>query len=224
MVTLLITALAIIFIIGIGLYFWQKPRTSAEYVLPPKPDPRLLFAEQVSADDADERLALESQQREDIVARAKQGERAALKEARSHTDNGLYDQVMAELIARADSSAKLLALTSFVTENELPVNLALARAVTSSWLAAPDRGATSKALHIAALSDDPEIYSQAVERALELWRTGKLTDISAAELRALFDGEFWILSSRSRGSGAGFILKRTLAAARRELEAAGANE
>ena len=90
----------------------------------------------------------------------------------------------------------------------------------ASWQQAPDRSGTAKALHFAALSDEPEIYRVAVENALQLWREGKLADISAVELRALFDGEFWVLSSRSRSSGAGFVLKRTLESARRELEAA----
>jgi hypothetical protein len=47
-----------------------------------------------------------------------------------------------------------------------------------------------------------------------------LTGVSAAELRALFDGEFWVLSAQTRSSGTGFVLKRTLANARRELETA----
>jgi len=59
-----------------------------------------------------------------------------------------------------------------------------------------------------------------VEKALGLWRERKLADISPVELRALFEGEFWGLSSRTRSSGAGFVLKRTLDGARRELEAA----
>jgi hypothetical protein len=96
--------------------------------------------------------------------------------------------------------------------------------VLASWKAAPDRGSTTRALHLAALTDDPDIYRGAVESALPLWRAGKLGDISAIELRALFDGEFWVLSSRSRSSGAGFVLKRTLDGARRELEATGANQ
>ncbi|HJZ80521.1 MAG TPA: hypothetical protein VKD91_09250, partial [Pyrinomonadaceae bacterium] len=58
------------------------------------------------------------------------------------------------------------------------------------------------------------------EQALQLWHEGKLSAVSALELKALFEGEFWILSSRSRSSGAGFVLKRTLDSARRELEAA----
>src|SRR6185436_4016064 len=80
------------------------------------------------------------------------------------------------------------------------------------------RDGTAKALHFAALSDDADLYGGTVELALELWRDGKLTNVSADELRALFDGEFWILSARTRSSGAGFVLKRSLANARRELE------
>jgi hypothetical protein len=97
--------------------------------------------------------------------------------------------------------------------------------VLASWSANPDRGSTARALHFAALSDDADIYRGAVESALQLWRAARLGDISVIELRALFDGEFWVLSSRSRSSGAGFVLKRTLDGARRELEAApGANQ
>jgi hypothetical protein len=73
-------------------------------------------------------------------------------------------------------------------------------------------------LHFAALSDDAETYRKAVELAFNLWRDGKLHDVSARELQALFNGEFWVLSSGVRSSGNGFVLKRTLSSARRELE------
>jgi hypothetical protein len=109
---------------------------------------------------------------------------------------------------------------SYVTTNELKINIPLAKAVIESWEESPDRHATAKALHFAALSDDAGLYRETIENALQLWREGKLSDITATELRALFDGEFWILSSRSRSSGAGFVLKQVLADARRELEAA----
>jgi hypothetical protein len=84
----------------------------------------------------------------------------------------------------------------------------------------PIEAARPKPCTFAALSDDADVYQGAVEQALRFWREGKLSDVSAIELRALFDGEFWILSSRTRSSGAGFVLKRTLDSARRELEAA----
>ena len=142
------------------------------------------------------------------------------KESFSNGDANLYDRVLVELVRSAASDAKLLSLMSYVTQNELPVNRALATAVIAAWKKSPDRAGTAKALHFAALSDDPELYRQTVEQAIELRREGKLADVLPADLRALFDGEFWILSSRTRSSGAGFVLKRTLESARRELDAA----
>jgi hypothetical protein len=109
---------------------------------------------------------------------------------------------------------------SFVAQNELRVNVALAKKAVAAWRKSPSRQGTAKVLHLAALSDDAELYGATVEWALELWREGKLANVSTEELRALFDGEFWILSARTRNSGAGFVLKRTLANARRELMAA----
>ena len=111
---------------------------------------------------------------------------------------------------------------SFVAQNELRVNVALANAAVASWRKSPGRGGTAKALHFAALSDDADVYAETVELALGFWREGKLANVSTEELRTLFDGEFWILSARSRSSGAGFVLKRTLANARRELESTSA--
>ena len=73
-------------------------------------------------------------------------------------------------------------------------------------------------LHLAADTDDAETYNSAAELALNVWQEGKLPDVSAAELHSLLNSEYWLLSSRTRSSGAGFILKRTLSRARRELE------
>ena len=219
MVTLLISALALLVIIGIGLYFWQKPRRqNAEYVLPPPPpDARGLFAdgtlEEKPAQPPGDTAAL-------LIARAHQADRSALTEANAAHDRAAYDRVLSEFVRQTDSDAKLLALMSFVSRQELPVNDALARAMIDLWRKSPNRNMTLKALHFAALSDNAELYRTAVSEALALRREGKLPDISPGELRTLFDGEFWILSSRTRSSGAGFVLKQALADARRELEAA----
>ena len=223
MLFLFITALAIILIAGIGIYFWQKsmPETSA-HVLPPAPDLHGLFEERAMSREAQNQLsaAAKEEEKSRLLELAKRGERSALDEAHATGEADLYDRVLSELVTQADTESKLLSLASHVTRNELPVNAPLAKAMITSWQRAPDRSGTAKALHFAALSDDPDIYRKAVENALQLWREAKLADISAVELRALFDGEFWILSSRSRSSGAGFVLKQTLADARRELEAA----
>jgi hypothetical protein len=225
MVTLLLFALAFAFatfaVIGVGLFFWQKSgRDDSERVLPPPPDPRGLFADTSSSNEEEMATVAREADRSALIARAQNDERSALLDAHQTKDAALYDRVLTELLKLADSDAKLLALMSYLAKNELPVSRELATAVIASWQKSPDRSGTSKALHFAALSDDANVYQGAVEQALQFWREGKLSDVSAIELRALFDGEFWILSSRTRSSGAGFVLKRTLDSARRELEAA----
>lgn len=82
----------------------------------------------------------------------------------------------------------------------------------------PNRRSTTKLLHVAALSDDAKNYGRAIELALMSWRDGTLSDLSAKELESLFNSEYWVLSSQTRTSGAGFVLKRTLADANRELQ------
>ena len=82
----------------------------------------------------------------------------------------------------------------------------------------PNRTTTTNLLHIAALADDAKNYGRAVELVLMSWRDGSLSDLSAHELQALFNSQYWVLSSRTRTSGAGFVLKETLSSANRELE------
>ncbi len=82
----------------------------------------------------------------------------------------------------------------------------------------PNRKSTTKLLHVAALSDDAKNYERAIELVLLSWRDGTLSDLSAKELQSLFNSEYWVLSSRTRTSGAGFVLKETLQRANRELE------
>ncbi len=82
-----------------------------------------------------------------------------------------------------------------------------------------NRTTTTNLLHIAALADDAKNYGRAVELVLMSWRDGSLSDLSSRDLQALFNSEYWVLSSRTRTSGAGFVLKETLSSANRELEA-----
>ena|ERR1700738_457952 len=222
MVTFFITAIAILALFAIGLYYWQRPAPDHETnTLPPQPNSRGLFAEDSSVNTAEtEQPALAARRQEELFKKARNGDRFALDEAHQSGDSGVYDRVLSELVAYSDSDPELISLMSHISRNDLPVNGSLVAAVITSWQQAPDRSGTAKALHFAARSDNPDIFRGAVESALKLWREAKLADISAVELRALFDGEFWVLSSRSRSSGAGFVLKRILESARRELEAA----
>lgn len=82
----------------------------------------------------------------------------------------------------------------------------------------PNRNSTTRLLHVAALSDDAKTYGRAIELVLMSWRDGSLSDISATDLQGLFSSQYWELSSRTRTSGAGFVLKQTLSNANRELE------
>jgi hypothetical protein len=226
MVTLLITAVTLLILFAVGVYLWQKPAPDYSVrVLPPPPNAHGLFGEEAAAAQFEtERLALGAQRREDLIREAGRADRAVLAEAQKLGDPDFYNRVMNELVRVSDSDPKLLSLLSYVSQNDLPVTTSLAQAALSSWRRSPDRNGTARALHCAALSDDADLYRSAVETALQMWRESKLSDVSPVELRALFDGEFWVLSSRSRSSGAGFVLKRTLDSARRELEAAGVRQ
>jgi hypothetical protein len=223
MVALLFTAIFIVGLLAISLYFLAPRAKSSEHgFLPPPEPPRGLFSNKEGFEsavpqlsDPDEREA----QRKAFFERADNRDRSVLNEANA-LDRKLYDELVEQFIAKADSAAALLDLTSYVTLNELPVTVKLAEAIISSWRGSPDRRTTITTLHLAAMADDAALYQSAVEAALSFWRQGLLANVSAAELRALFDGEFWVLSTHTRSSGAGFLLKRKLASARRELETA----
>jgi hypothetical protein len=91
-------------------------------------------------------------------------------------------------------------------------------AAIKAFQESPNRTSTAKLLHAAALSDNARNYGRAIELVLLSWRDGSLSDLSAGELQALFNSEYWVLSSHTRTSGAGFVLKDTLSNAHRELE------
>lgn len=220
MVTFLITSVFILGFIAVAIYFWQKPATKPEsYFLPPPPPPAGLFSEQ--PDEAEPAPAIsrtvDPELKAALLQRAEHGDKSTLQETHLVGDSALYDELLRELVIRAHSEAEVLSLVSYVARNELPVNKSLAEAVIDSWQQSPDGSSTAKTLHIVALSDDAALFSSTVETALQFWREGKLKT-SPEELRALFDGEFWLLSADIRASGLGFSLKRTLANARRELE------
>ena len=213
MVTFLITAAFILGLFALAIYFWQKPAKTSETIeLPPIIPPRALFSDSLPA-------ALESPpskaSEHELMSRAEAGDLKVLIEAK---DLNFYDKVLDVLVSQTTTEAKLFSLASHVKQHELPVNSALAEAMLRSWQARPNRHATAKALHFAALANDAKLYREAVEAAMQLRRDGQLQDISAPELLAIFNGEFWLLSSSVRNSGLGFVLKRTLASAKRELE------
>jgi len=212
MVTFLITSAFFVALFAIAIYLWQKPRSTNEQLpLPPQTPPRALFSETqefVASEPAENR-------HRELIARAAAGDLHAVVEAR---DTNVYSEVLSAAVAEANSEAKLLKLASYVSQKDLPVNRSLAEAMINSWRNSPDCQTTAKAIHFAALADDAELFNNVVELALRLFKEGRLDDISAIELQALLNGEYWLLSSGERNSGTGFVLKRTLSSARRELE------
>ncbi|MCM3873434.1 MAG: hypothetical protein ND895_22355 [Pyrinomonadaceae bacterium] len=227
MVTLLITSLVILAFLAAAAYFWQKPAFQTKTERLTAPPGRGLFidgtpegAALVAAEAESEAIASAERKRTELLDRAKGGERSTLQEAQTTNDVDLYDDVLDSLLAVADSEPALLSLASYITRNDLRVSGKLAERFIDSCKSVGNRSATAKMLHLAALSDDAAVYQRAAETALDLWRSGTLSDVSPVELRAILEGEFWLLSSHARSSGAGFLLKRTLSTARRELEAA----
>ena len=217
MVTLLITAVFVLGLIAIAaIYLRQKAAgTSQTMELPLPPKPAGLFSDYQPAHQLP---ATTEEPRNALLELAKTGDQKVLHDAYAINDRALYDEVLNTLVAQIHTEPQLLSLVSHVTRNELPVNKTLAQKSLDHWKGSLDRNSTAKLLHIAALSDDAEIYGHAVEAVLNAWRDGKLQDVSAIELQSLFNGEFWLLSSNTRSSGAGFVLKRTLSTAKRELE------
>ena len=223
MVTFLITSLFIIGFLVLAVYFWQKPSSTTEFESLPPVEPRGLFAEapeERSLADVEAGAKAYAESRSSLIERARQGDGTVLLELYDPGDTTFYHQALDLLVDNAGSKARIFSLASYVTRNELPVTRRLAEKSIDSCKSAPDRSSTAKMLHLGALSDDAAVYQVAVEAALQSWRAGRLSGVSAQELQAILEGEFWILSSSTRSSGTGFLLKRTLASARRELKAA----
>jgi hypothetical protein len=215
MVILLITSVLLLSLIAVAIYLWQKPSAPAETIELPGPEARSLF------DDASPLLTAPAgndtdEQRSTLLLQAAAGNRESLLQA-NRIHRQLYETVLHSLLQQCKDSSQLLSLLSYVTRHELPVTKPLATAFIRACQDSPNRATTSKMIHIAALSDDAETYNRAVELTMNCWRDGKLSDVSTLDLQVLLSGEFWVLSSSTRSSGAGFLLKRTLASAQREL-------
>ncbi|MBA3805423.1 MAG: hypothetical protein H0X14_06890 [Acidobacteria bacterium] len=231
MVTVLITSFLLLAAISYAIYCWQRTSSNenAGHALPPPP-PRFrgLFNDEHS--DAQlaarlreaEALKRTSEQRVGLLERATQGDKAVLREAHAIGDTALYDEVLSALVLRAEDNYKqLFALVSHITRSDqLRANAPLAERFLEVWKTSPERRSVAVVLHIAARADDAPLYQRAVETAHQFWLDGLLHGVSAEELRAIFDGEYWLLSQSVRGSGEGFVLKRKLAKLRQELSRA----
>ncbi|HJZ68015.1 MAG TPA: hypothetical protein VKF81_07835 [Blastocatellia bacterium] len=210
---------------ALTLYLWQRTsnKSSAELEIEPRRFAGLFADRRSSAASASAKAKTDtSQLRANLIGRARDGDLTTLSEASSSRDTALYGEVLDALIDSAyGSQEKLSALVNRISNsNELRANKQLAEQVLATWKAAPDRRSTTEMIHVAALSDDAEVYQQAIELVTSFWQQGKLREFRGEELVELFNSQYWILAHEARRGGAGFALKRKLAGVRRELAAA----
>ena len=202
------------------IYLWQRTPSDAtdNRVLPPphlgglfdRPDATLL---------AEERQQTIASRKQELRELARSGDLNALTAAHSAHDSALYADVLDGLVEWASERQENLgALVSHISKSEeLRANKQLARRLVKTWKTAPDRRSTTEMIHVAALSDDAETYEQAVEAALEVWRSGRLSGFRPEELVELFVSQYWVIAPEARRGGVGFALKRRLLSVRREL-------
>ena len=228
MSAILIISIFLVFVATLAILRTKRPPSNEETgYLPPGLRPRGLFDERAAdslgggPEDESERRASEEFEK-GLLSRAARGDLEVLKDAHSSGSAELYRRLLDALVERCGESAdELRALADFVTQNgELRAGRALAERLIENWERNPSRISVPRLLRVAALSDDAATFERAVSSVLRAQGDGRLTDMSAEELRSLFEGEYWLLSSEAKRSGAGFLLKQRLAHVRRELSAA----
>jgi hypothetical protein len=194
---------------------------SKEYILPAPTDFAGLFDRQNAKQfAAEEQASLEAKRRAELLERARQFDLQALTEARA--DARLYHEVLHELITQSfDSQDNLQRLVGHLSQSkELRSNVRLAEMMIEAWKNSPDNKTTAQMLHLAALSDDASLLQCAIELTFDSWKKGLLPKLSAKDFLAVAESEYWVLAPEARRSGAGFILKNSLAELRRRLAAA----
>jgi hypothetical protein len=219
MITILILVVLALVLAGIGLALLPKRG------LPPG-SPQFNFSERqpnsLFGNDVPPSRPNASVERQALLDRAAEGDQATLAEARAMRDARLYDAVLDVLIQRTSSCQQDFdSLVRRILENgDLPANAKLAERVIEQYKASPDRGRAADTVHLAALSDEAAIFEKAVETILQLWSEGRIPQVSAEELRELFESEYWVFGAEARRAGPGFTLRKKLAVVRRQLAAA----
>jgi hypothetical protein len=188
--------------------------------LPHGVSPRGLF-DAAPLDDETPLESPEQARRGELRERAERGDLSALAEASASRDAALYRFVLDGLVGRASGdAARVRELAAHVAAGRgLRASPELAEMLLGIWRAEPTPSSTGELLRVSALSDDAGTFGRAVSEVLRLWEEGRLGALAAEDLRALFEAEYWLLSSEVKRSGVGFVLKQKLADARRRLSA-----
>jgi hypothetical protein len=192
----------------------------------PPSQPRGLFGDGPDGDCHTGRLLAEH----DIAAetaksslreRARGGDLAALTEAHERGDSSLYRELLDTLAARtsADPQAFQRLVELVARGRGLRATPGLAVALLERWRESPAPGPTADLLRVAALSDDAATFETVLTSVAEAFEEGRLRGLAGDALCALFESEYWVLSSEAKRTGAGFVLKQTLAEVCRRLSA-----
>jgi len=188
--------------------------------LPPVLSPRGLFEESSRVEEIPSESP-EQRRRDQLRERAERGDFSALAEARASGGAALYRFVLDGLVGHASGdAARVRELAAHVANGkDLRASPELAEMLLGVWRAEPTPASTAELLRVSALSDDAGTFGRAVGEVLQVWEGGGLKGLGVESLRSLFEAEYWLLSSEAKRSGAGFVLKQTLADVRRRLSA-----
>lgn len=225
--TILFISILLLAVAAFALHRRKRRTTSKEPDF--FPEPRGfdgLFAEQhaeemkLLAQAEAERSAQEERQR--ILGRAAEGDKAALNEAHMRGDAAFYRDILQTLVARAEGDEEALRLIAehIIDSRALRSSAQFAAMMIEQLSEAPDQGSFVCMLYLAALSDDAAVFKRAVEVALKLFNEGRLPRVSAEDFLATVESAYWLIEAEVRSSGSGFLLKRLIADVRRELAAA----
>lgn len=203
---------------GLALYFWQRTgRDNYIDQLAPPPAVRGLFDDQIS--ESEPFHSGKEEARRGLLERAARADNSALDDAHKANDRDLYNEVLDELTEQAEKNNEALgALVTHITESKkLRSNTRLAQWLIGNFKHTPTRRAVADMLHVAALADDAAIYERAVEEAVEFWQRGQPSELTAENLLALVESQYWVLTPEARRSGEGFALRQSLERCRRQL-------
>lgn len=225
MSAILIISVFLLFVASFAILRTKRSRSKeVAGELPAGLSPRGLF-DVPARDEATSRESAEQTRRDALRARAERGDLLALAEALAAGNGALYRFVLDGLVGHASGdAARVRELAAHIARGRnLRASPELAELLLGEWRVEPTPASTAELLRVSALSDDAGTYGRAVNEVLQHWEGGRLAGLGAEKLRALFEAEYWLLSSEAKRSGAGFVLKQKLADVRRRL-AAGAGE
>lgn len=86
------------------------------------------------------------------------------------------------------------------------------------WVENPNKKNTIELLFLATQTESAKTFSEMVKSVIQVWQTGKLKSLTAADLAQLAESHLWLLPPQERTSGAVFWLKQEIADLRRKSE------